>query len=257
MFLYLYGEQSWGNFMINNLESQQAYIDSVMKRLPDVKKGAVHTMQKGDNLWNLAKKALGGKNLSNQQVSDYMLLIAKLNNLDTVEKMNGLKISDKIYMPESASIQSSKASITQNSNEVRLPAAPPMKEYTSAEQSILALKEIITNDKTVFVEQAYPRMINLFHVYNDYKNPETGYHSRKHPLLSFKRDKENKIVELSFEDKFEEKDSYKYDYDMDAKGNIIIDKYVRQIKVGKLDKKEVAEIMALLNEKSVNAKLSY
>ena len=72
--------------MVDKISSQQAYINYVMDRLPAVKRGDVHTLKNGDNLWNLAKKALNNDKATNQQISDYMLLIAKLNNLDTVEK---------------------------------------------------------------------------------------------------------------------------------------------------------------------------
>lgn len=80
--------------------AEQNYINAVMQRLPEVNDKKVHVLKKGENLWSLAKKELNKKNASNQEISNYMLLIAKLNNLETVDKMNGLKISDKIYLPE-------------------------------------------------------------------------------------------------------------------------------------------------------------
>lgn len=232
--------------MVENISEQQNYINYVMNKLPYVRRGDVHILQKGDNLWNLAKKALNKDKASNREISEYMLLIAKLNDLDTVEKMNSLKISDKIYMPETLS-KNITSDVQNEINEKRL---------TSAERSILALKDVILNDKTVFTEMAYPRSINLYHVYNNYTNSETGYNSPKHPLITFKLDKNGNVKTVSYNDEKPLR-KIKYDYDMDAKGNIIIDDYVRQTKVGQLDKEEVAEIHKILKDFARQAKLSY
>lgn len=233
--------------MVEKVSAQQAYVDYVMKNLPDAKRGNVHVMQKGDNLWNLAKRALNKKDASNKEISDYMLLIAKLNNLNTIEEMNSLKISDKIYMPEVSASKSihSGAKIKEN------PSVP-----NSAEKSILDLKETILNDKTVFVEQAYPRFINLYHVYNNYTDPKTGYHSRMHPLLSFQLDKSGNVKNISYDDE-KQLNPIKYDYDIDKNGNILISNYTRQIQAGKLDKKELSEIHNILKNLTQNARLSF
>ena len=232
--------------MVDKISSQQAYINYVMDRLPDVKRGDVHTLKNGDNLWNLAKKALNNDKATNQQISDYMLLIAKLNNLDTVEKMNGLKVSDKIYMPEASGAAKLK----------QFNPKSTVRERTSAEKSIMSLKEQILTDKTVFTEMAYPRSMNLYHVYNDYKNPEIGYYSRKHPLVTFRLDKQGNVSKISYDDE-KQINPIEYDYDIDAKGNIVIDNYVRQIKVGKLDKQELAELHNILKQLTQKAELSY
>ena len=232
--------------MVEQISSQQAYINYVMKRLPNAERGTVHTMQKGDNLWNLAKKALNNENASNQQISDYMLLIAKVNNLNTVEKMNGLKVSDKIYMPEvSAAKAVENAAVKVNK-----------KELTSAEKSMLALKELIVKDKTVSTERAYPAQTNLYHVYNSYTNPETGYHTNKHPLMSFKLDNQGKLKYVTFKND-PPINQIKYDFEMDSKGNIIIYNHRRQVKCGQLDKKDVSEIRDILEGFARNAKMTF
>lgn len=233
--------------MVEKVSAQQAYVNYVMKNLPDAKRGNVHVMQKGDNLWNLAKQALNKKDASNKEISDYMLLIAKLNNLNTIEEMNSLKISDKIYMPDVSASKSihSGAKVKENPSVLN-----------SAEKSILDLKETILNDKTVFVEQAYPRFINLYHVYNNYTDPKTGYHSRMHPLLSFQLDKSGNVKNISYDDE-KQLNPIKYDYDIDKNGNILISNYTRQIQAGKLDKKELSEIHNILKNLTQNARLSF
>ncbi len=232
--------------MVDKVSSEQAYINYVMKNLPDVKRGNIHTMQKGDNLWNLAKQALNKKDATNQEISNYMLLIAKLNNLETVEKMNSLKVSDKIYMPDTSASQALK-SVGKDNSEPR----------TAAEISIQNLKETLINDKTVFTEQAYPRFLNLYHVYNNYYNEETGYRSFKHPLMSVNLDKNGNIKKITFDDTEKNRNPIKYDYDMDANGNIVIDNYGRQTNVGKMDKEELTELKQILQNQIKNARLSY
>lgn len=232
--------------MVEKVSSEQAYIDYVMQRLPDVKRGEVHTMQRGDNLWNLAKKALNKKNATNQEISNYMLLIAKLNDLKTVEKMNSLKVSDKIYMPEISAVK--KIDDAEKNSQ-----AP----QTDAEKSILELKETILNDKTVFVEKAYPRSLNLYHIYNNYYNEKTGYRTFKHPLMSVKLDNEGNIQRFSFDDTEKNRNPIKYDYTMDASGNIIIDNYVRKTPVGNMDKSELEELKAAVIDKIQYATLGY
>lgn len=233
--------------MVENVSSEQAYINYVMKKLPDVKRGEVHTIQRGDNLWNLAKKALNKKDATNQEISNYMLLIAKLNNLETVEEMNSLKISDKIYMPDAMAAKSLDASTNQ----------PAQKQQTTAEISIQKLKETILNDKTVFTEQAYPHFLNLYHVYHEYKNEETGYHTFKGHVLSFSLDKNGNLKEVSFDDTEKRLNPIKLDYDMDAKGNIVIDNLGRKTPVGKIDKDELSELKTILENQAKNSKLSY
>lgn len=85
--------------MINSVSNEQAYINALMAKLPDVKEKEEYSLKKGDSLWSLAKKCLNDQNASNAKTANYMLLIAKLNKLDTVEKMNGLKVGQKIYLP--------------------------------------------------------------------------------------------------------------------------------------------------------------
>ena len=86
--------------MTDPVSNEKLYINAMMKKLPDTKEKHEYVIQRGDNLWNLAKRMLNKKQASNKEISDYMLLIAKLNNLDTVEKMNSVKIAQKIYLPD-------------------------------------------------------------------------------------------------------------------------------------------------------------
>ena len=223
--------------MVEYISSEQRYVTSVMKKLPDAEKGKVHTVKSGDNLWNIAKKELNKENAKNSEISDYMLLIAKLNNLDTIEKMNNLKALDKIYLPKTSfsNFEISK------------------KNLSSAEVSIDKLKKIISEDKTVFVEKmykGYPSKTDLYHVYNAYTH-ESGYRSPKHPLLSFVKDrKSGEIKNISFNDQQKDVLYGKYDYQLDDKGNIVTSGYYKVAQVGKMNKKELDELHSVLKQKS-------
>ena len=118
--------------MVEQISQAQRYATYVMQRLPEPEKGKVHTVQSGDNLWNIARKELNKPNAKKLEINNYMLLIAKLNNLDTIEKMNNLKISQKIYLPKSS--------------DVILNPEDNVKTLTSAEDSIDKLKKIILED---------------------------------------------------------------------------------------------------------------
>jgi len=242
--------------MVEQISAEQAYVTSVMKKLPQAEKGREHTLQKGDNLWNLAKRELNKKNAKNSEISDYMLLIAKLNNLDTIEKMNGLKVSDKIFLP--------KTSAPVNTANVKGPTKPNTniaQAQTSAEISIKKLKDIILNDKTLKIEKmhkGYRSRTSLYHVYNEHLYP-SGYKSYKHPLMSFVKDnKTGEITTISYDDQQNNLRIGQYDYDIDKKGKIVTHDYFRKTQTGKIDETEIAELHRILNEKSQNVKdISY
>lgn len=240
--------------MVEKISSEQSYVNYVMNRLPNVEKGEVHTMKRGDSLWNLAKRELNKKNATNKEISDYMLLIAKLNNLDTIEKMNGLKVADKIYLPQ----------VSEASNNTKVVSANKPQEtkadLTAAENSILKLKDIILNDKTVTVEKmykGYKSSTDLYHVYTDYTSP-TGYHSRKHPVMSFtKNHNTSKITSVTFNNQDSDILSGKDDYEMDSKGNIKINNFMHPQKVGKLDNTELDQLYSKLDTLSKNCRSAY
>ena len=47
--------------MVDKISKQQAYLNAVMAKLPDVKNKEIHTVKKGETLWSLAKKNLNKK----------------------------------------------------------------------------------------------------------------------------------------------------------------------------------------------------
>ena len=184
----------------------QAYVNYMMERLPNVEKGETYKLKKGDNLWEMAKRELNNPKATNQEISEYMLLIAKLNNLETVDKMNNLKVNDEIYLPEKI--------MKNTASEISQP-----KEQTDAQKSFKQIKNTLLSDKSVRITQAYPKFLNLYHVYNNYKDEKTGYTSCFHPVISFNLDNNGKFTKGSFEGE-EDIYSFGYDYNVNRKGDV-------------------------------------
>lgn len=196
--------------MTNNISSEQAVINQVMASLPEVKSKKVHTLQKGESLWGLARKELGKEKLSNREIRDYMLLIAKINNLTTVEKMNGLKANQKIYLPEE---------IAENSVVKNMSA----KERSDLEKTIESVIHILQTDESVHVKKAAPEFMNLYHIFRTKRYP-SGFVSSESPVLSFKMDKKEKIQNITMDDN-KNFNPLQQDYEIDKNGKVKINGY--------------------------------
>lgn len=228
--------------MVNSID-EQAYINYVMKKLPDVQKGEVRKLKKGDSLWKLAKQELNNPKATNQEISEYMLLIAKLNKLETVEKMNNLKVNDEIYLPAVFSKQVK--SVDKN-----------QKTPTHAEVTFAKIKETLFNDKTIHISQAYPKSLNLYHVYQYYKDEKTGYISNYHPVISFNLDKNGKFKKGAFEGE-ENTYAYGFDYEVKRDGSVTSKGSIRRPKVGQINPKDMQIVMERLEDLSKYAILTY
>ncbi len=238
-FILINGETK-GNNMLNKVDEHK-YIDYMFARLPDVQRGGAHKLKKGESLWGLAKKELNNPKASNSEISEYMLLIAKLNKLDTIEKMNGLKVNDEIYLP---SVQSGNAAVKTS------------KTLTDAEQTLADIKETLLNDKTLHVTQASPKSIRMYHVYNHCTNEKTGYTTQYHPVISFTLDKNGKFKDASFEGK-NNINSFGYDYDFGSDGEIKQHGVFRRIKHGQIDRQDMDVLKTRLEELSQKAVSAY
>lgn len=240
--------------MVNKVD-EQSYISYMMNRLPEAKKGKVHKMEKGDNLWKLAKQELNKSDASNQEISEYMLLIAKLNKLETFEKMNSIKVSDEIYLPEKAKIETADTVQPKTMTKTSAKMQQTKKELTDAEKGFAAVKDALLNDKTIHVTRAYPNSLNLYHVYQHYKNEKTGYVSKYHPVISFTLDNQGKFRDASFEG-MQDVDKYGYDYDIDKNGSIKRRDIMRKGQQGQVnpnDMKQVKNILVSLSKQAVTS----
>lgn len=231
--------------MTEKITAVQAYINEVMASLPEVKEKKEHNLKAGESLWGLAKQELGRKNVSNKEIQEYMLLIAKINGLNTVEKMNGLHANDKIYLPDKIE------KLSQTTDKV--------KEKSSLEKSVEYIINLLKNDKTAQVQKANLSLKNShYHIFRDKKYPN-GFISKNSPVLSFTLDKNEQIVKLSLDD-INDILKLRYDYDMDKNGRTFLREYPYRT-VGQISKEDkellLNEIKRLHGEYKKNPKTYY
>lgn len=219
------------------------YISYMMKKLPEAEKGDARTLKKGDSLWNIAKEAVGGSKATNAEISEYMLLLAKANGLDSYDKMNSLKVADTIYMPKV-----SKAKVDKK------PAvSKPEAELTRAEESAKAAISKLFNNNDVKIEKAsMPSNSTLYHAYV-MESPNNVFAKRYRPVMSFNYEN-GKISNITFEDNKTDLFAYGYDYRMEADGKIYQKNNLSKKTVGRLDKSEIENLKTHLEELLPTAK---
>lgn len=215
-----------------DIAAENKYISYVMDRIyTDEVKTDSYKVKKGDSLWNLAKQELNkdGKKASNQEISNYMLLIAKMNGMDSYEKMNDLKYDQTIFLPDT-----DKTSAREYLELTRT---------SVAKKSLEELLALIGTDESVNVEQSYLGAYSRYDNYNVYNRKDygNGYKTDKHPLLSFTLDKEEgNLTSVVFDNTTQDLDRYAYDYKMNADGKIIMkNDYTDQKSVGQLSEAEL------------------
>ncbi len=197
--------------MTEKISAEQLYINAMMKKLPDVESKKEYTVKKGDCLWDLAERELNKKNASNQEISNYMLLIAKLNKLNTVEKMNNIKTAQKIYLPDKVS----------NSKKESVPVKTRVRN--EAENTAFKAYNTLKNSKTIVVDEVDLKSKKSCHVYNK-KLDKGGYAYSRDLVLSFSVEPDNKISTIYLEND-KNLNVYGYDYTVDQKGNIKMRNY--------------------------------
>lgn len=209
--------------MVEKISAENAYVRSMMDKLPDNAKGQKYTIKRGDSLWNLAKAELNKtKQATNAEISKYMLLIAKLNGLDTVEKMNSIKAEETIYMPDTEFV-SARELINPEYVDKEVP-------LTSAEQSFENVMDIVLNDESIITKKVYPHSWDnstMYHVYTQ-RNDRASDFSNASPVLSFSVNKDGNVDDIAFEDVNCDTNRYGYDYNLNRDGTIVTNDYHKQ-----------------------------
>lgn len=220
------------------------YISYMMKKLPDAEKGEARTLKKGDSLWNIAKEAVGGSKATNAEISEYMLLLAKANGLDTYDKMNRIKASDTIYMPKVSGVKT----------ETKTKSPTQSKQLTSAEESAKEAISKVLNSKDVTIQKVYyPN--DMYHVY--VKRDASEYYGISPALVLSFNYRDGKISNVTFEDNKENKFTGGADYRMEVDGRIYQRNRMPEPQVGRIDKENVAELKTRLEELLPKAKLVF
>ena len=208
------------------ISQEQLYINAVMAKLPDVEHKKEHILKKGESLWSIAKQSLH-KNASNQEISTLMLLIAKMNGLTTVEKMNNLKAAQKIYLPDGIddSVKDGKRGLN------------------PAERTALSVLHTLQNDKNLIVQDPffYWKPGSLYHIYNKLRYP-SGFVSHRHPVTSVNMGKDGTISTLTFNDTEKHFNPWGYDYELQKDGTLI-NRYTHK-QCGQLSKEQMQELLS-------------
>ncbi len=201
-----------------DIAAENKYISYVMNKIStdNVEKES-YTVQKGDNLWNLAKKELEktGK-ASNQEISNYMLLIAKLNGLDTYEKMNSLKYDQTIFMPDT-DVKSAREYIGLESVQ---------KELTAAEKSLYQTLELLKSDE-VEITKRYSGASDVEVYIAQKEDKDIGFPTTAASIYTKGHGKDMKILQFAFEDSEENIQPERLDYTMYENGQIVRSSYSR------------------------------
>ena len=210
------------------ISQEKQYINAVMAKLPEIKDKKVHVLQKGECLWSIAKNSLH-KGASNQEISTLMLMIAKLNNLTTVETMNNIKANEKIYLP---------ADCVDNNGQIK----EIKRELNAAEKTALGVLHTLKTDKTIDIEDAfsYWRPGLLYHVYNEHRYAD-GFISSHHPVTSINMNKDGTIKNMAFNDAEKKINPWGFDYELNADGTII-NRYSKE-PCGKLSSEQMEDML--------------
>lgn len=237
--------------MVEKISKHQAYINAVMAKLPDVKEKKAYKIKKGETLWSVAKRNLNKKKATHNEINNRMLLIAKMNNLKTVEKMNNLKVNQSIYLP-SAGVQPTtnknikKTVVSKVQNNSVQKQTKVVNVRTNAEKSSLNVLNSLKNDKTVKVEKVHIYGdTNCYHITNSEKT-KYGFINQNNMLTSFNTNG-NKINDIYVEDSKKNLNPFGYDYKIDKNGMIKENQYPFKVK-GKLSKQENVQLRTELKK---------
>ena len=87
------------SFSVNNDNKETSFYSNKYATTPLAKDKIEYSVQKGDNLWNIAKEHINKDHVTNAEILDMMYKIAKLNNKESLEAANNIKINETLYLP--------------------------------------------------------------------------------------------------------------------------------------------------------------
>ncbi len=262
---------------VESSSTDQSYYSTMYRKANVSGEKVAYKIRKGDNLWNIAKKQLNKKNATNQEISEMMYSIAKLNNKETLESANNIKVNDIIYLPVAAGSRAAEKTSAQQKlspeEQVKRTTAqlekillPPDKNASYSEKSVYKSKhredvpddlyaehgkagisywtDLLKNpDNGVFIEKGYLGIsANALHITKkegDNRFGKTVAH------LYVTMDANGKLKDVAFNSPGITINDIRFDYELDANGNLQKpDRFgARMLPLDKLPKEEYAQFL--------------
>lgn len=273
-------------FFIESNPETCSYYSTMYQKADASGEKVEHKIKRGDNLWNLAKSQLNKKNATNQEISDMMYRIARLNNMETLESANNIKIGDIIYLPAAAGTKKSEKphtapktetanlppeeQVKRTSAEIKKILFPYGEDISYTQQSLLKSRnkknipddlyakhgkagmnywnEVLKNpDEDLRIEKGYGLGSKATALHITQKEGGNPY-GKTVAHLYVQTDKNGKIKEVAFNSAGIAINGIRFDYVLDSKGNLQKpdDFGIREIKLEQLPKEQYSEFLGLL-----------
>lgn len=261
------------SFSVNNDNKETSFYSNKYATTPLAKDKIEYSVQKGDNLWNIAKEHINKDHVTNAEILDMMYKIAKLNNKESLEAANNIKINETLYLPVDSFIREEEKDerdpllrANEAAEEIK-DILYPNDEDKSHTGGILAKfqntenipKELAAEhaqagldywtdlmnnkDENLIVRKSYSVSVknpSALEILKKDKNGQTETH------MYLKIDSDQKFTGTAFDSPGVNVKDIKFDYETDKNGNISVPPQYgsEDIPIGKADAKSYAEFSA-------------
>ena len=246
--------------------TEQSYYARTYASTPTAKEKIEYSVQKGDNLWSIAKSHLDKEDATNAEILNMMYRIAKLNNKETLESANNIRINETIYLPTDSFTKEQKEEkdplvraneaaeqikdILYPNDEDKTPTRGTLAKFNNTEK---IPKELATEhaeagldywtdllnskDGNLDVRKSYSVSVTTPSALEIRKKDEHG-RTETHMYLKF--DSDGKFTGSAFDAPGVNVKDISFDYETDAEGNLSVPhKYGSQkMNIGEIDEQE-------------------
>lgn len=199
-----------------------------------------YKIKKGDNFWNLAKKAVDKDNATNAEISDMMYSIAKLNDCKTIDSINSFEVGDVIYLPSKTSKE--KLGVKETATRINSILTPQDQSINYSKAYLYRLQHIEDIPESLYaahgeagvaywdnvlkepsgkliLEKSYSFSLKPTGLHITKKKDDNSYGSTEAHLL-VQVDKNGKVSSVSYNSPGAKIHATSFDYELDANGNL-------------------------------------